>query len=48
MNMADTYLKIVDVNKCPCIYGVKPKTMIYAIVTDEKKGYPNVILVPIV
>jgi KaiC/GvpD/RAD55 family RecA-like ATPase len=48
MNMADTYLKIVDVNKCPCIYGIKPKTMLYAIVTDEKKGYPNVILVPIV
>ncbi|UCE37066.1 MAG: hypothetical protein JSW00_16490 [Thermoplasmata archaeon] len=48
MNMADTYLKIVDINKSPCIYGVKPKTMIYAIVTDEKKGYPHVRLVPIV
>ena len=47
-NMADTYLKIVDINKCPCIYGIKPKTMIYAIVTDEKKGYPHVKLVPIV
>ncbi len=47
-NMADTYLKIVDINKCPCIYGIKPKTMIYAIITDEKKGYPHVRLVPIV
>jgi KaiC/GvpD/RAD55 family RecA-like ATPase len=48
MNMADTYLKIVDINKCPCIYGIKPKTLIYAIVTDEKKGYPHVKLCPIV
>jgi len=48
MNMADTYFKIVDINKYPCIYGIKPKTMIYAIVTDEKKGFPNVTLVPIV
>lgn len=48
MNMADTYLKIVDINKCPCIYGVKPKTMIYAIVTHEEKGYPHVKLCPIV
>ena len=48
MNMADTYLKIVDINKCPCIYGIKPKTMIYAIVTDKNKGYPHIRLVPIV
>jgi KaiC/GvpD/RAD55 family RecA-like ATPase len=48
MNMADTYLKIVDINKCPCIYGIKPKTMIYAIVTHEEKGYPHVKLCPIV
>ncbi|MEE9150934.1 MAG: gas vesicle protein GvpD P-loop domain-containing protein [Thermoplasmata archaeon] len=48
MNMADTYLRIVDIDKCPCIYGVKPKTMIYAIVTDKNRGYPNIRLVPIV
>lgn len=48
MNMADTYLKIVDIHKCPCVYGIKPKTMIYAIVTDERKGYPHVKLIPIV
>jgi KaiC/GvpD/RAD55 family RecA-like ATPase len=48
MNMADTYMKIVDINKCPCIYGIKPKTMIYAIVNDPKTGFPNVNLVPIV
>jgi KaiC/GvpD/RAD55 family RecA-like ATPase len=47
-NMADTYMKIVDINKCPCIYGIKPKTMIFAIVTDPKRGFPHVNLVPIV
>jgi len=48
MNMADTYFKIIDVNKCPVIYGVKPKTVMYAIVLDEEKGCPNVKLTPIV
>lgn len=48
MNMADTYMKIVDINKCPCIYGIKPKTMIFAIVTDLKRGYPHINLMPIV
>jgi KaiC/GvpD/RAD55 family RecA-like ATPase len=48
MNMADTYLKILDIDKCPCIYGIKPKTMIYAIATDKDMGYPHVRLVPIV
>ena len=48
MNMADTYIKIVDINRCPCIYGIKPKTMVYAIVTDVNKGFPHVNLVPIV
>ena len=48
MNMADTYLKIVDINKCPCIWGIKPKTMIFAIINDKNKGYPHIRLVPIV
>jgi len=47
-NMADTYFKIVDINKCPCIYGVKPKTIIYAIMTEEERGSPYVNLEPIV
>jgi len=42
MNMADTYFKIIDINKSCCIYGIKPHTMIYVITPDEKKGYPNV------
>ncbi len=48
MNMADTYLKITDINKCPCIYGIKPKTIIYGIVADEEKGAPHIKLIPIV
>jgi KaiC/GvpD/RAD55 family RecA-like ATPase len=48
MNMADTYIKIIDVDKCPCLYGIKPKTCIFAIVPDDKKGWPHVNLVPVV
>ncbi len=48
MNMADTYFRIMDIDRTPCIYGIKPKTGIYAIVEDEEKGAPSVRLVPIV
>jgi KaiC/GvpD/RAD55 family RecA-like ATPase len=48
MNMADTYFKIIDLNRYPCIYGIKPKTHIFAIVPDESKGFPYIDLVPIV
>jgi KaiC/GvpD/RAD55 family RecA-like ATPase len=47
MNMSDTYLKIIDIDKCPCIYGVKPKTVVYAI-TPHEKGVPYIKLTPIV
>jgi hypothetical protein len=46
--MADTYLKISTIDRCPCIYGIEPKTMIYGIVNDEEKGPPHIRLVPIV
>jgi hypothetical protein len=48
MNMADTFIKVGSIDKRPCIYGVKPKTIIHAIVTDEERGSPYVKLVPIV
>ncbi len=48
MNMADTFIKITSIDKRPCVYGVKPKTIIHAIVTDGDKGAPYVKLVPIV
>ncbi len=47
-NMADNYFVIVSINKTPCIYGIKPKTGLYAIVTDEEKGSPYIRLDPIV
>jgi KaiC/GvpD/RAD55 family RecA-like ATPase len=48
MNMADTYLKISSINRCPCLYGIKPKTMIFGIVNDAELGPPHIRLVPIV
>ena len=48
MNMADTYFKILDINKSCCIYGIKPHTIIYVITPDEEKGYPNVKFTPVV
>lgn len=47
-NMADTYFKIISIDRCPCIYGVKPKTMIYGIVNDLDRGTPSVSLIPII
>jgi KaiC/GvpD/RAD55 family RecA-like ATPase len=47
-NMADTYFKIISIDRCPCIYGIKPKTIIYGIVNDLERGSPGVRLVPIV
>jgi hypothetical protein len=47
MNMADSYFRILDIDRTPCIYGIKPKTGIYAIVEDEEMGAPHVKLIPI-
>ncbi len=46
-NMADNYFVITSINNTPCIYGIKPKTGLYAIITDPKKGAPYTSLVPI-
>ncbi len=48
MNMSDTYMKIIDIDKVPCIYGIKPKTGIYALVEDRELGAPHVELIPII
>ncbi|MGM0404822.1 MAG: gas vesicle protein GvpD P-loop domain-containing protein [Thermoplasmatota archaeon] len=45
-NMADNYFVIASINKTPCIYGIKPKTGLYAIVSEEKR-IPHIDLVPI-
>ena len=47
-NMADTYLKILDIAKCCCIYGLKPQTPLYVITPDDKLNYPSVRLTPLV
>ncbi len=47
-NMADTYLKIIDIERCACIYGVKPQTPIYAIIPDESMKIPGIKLTPLV
>ncbi|MEW5760165.1 MAG: gas vesicle protein GvpD P-loop domain-containing protein [Candidatus Thermoplasmatota archaeon] len=48
MNMADTYLKIMDIDKSCCICGVKPHTIIYVITPDKEKGLPYISLTPVV
>ena len=48
MNMADNYFVLLSINKTPCIYGVKPKTGLYAIATDSEKGSPYIQLKQIV
>jgi len=48
MNMADTYLKIADIDNSCCIYGVNPHTIVYAITPDREKGLPHVRLNPVV
>ncbi|MFW6040462.1 MAG: gas vesicle protein GvpD P-loop domain-containing protein [Thermoplasmatota archaeon] len=47
-NIADNYFVIASINKTPCIYGIKPKTGMYAITKNEKRGDPHIKLVPIV
>ncbi len=47
-NMADNYFVLLSIDKTPCIYGVKPKTGLYAIVTDQEKGSPYIKLKQIV
>jgi len=48
MNMADTYLKIADIDNTCCIFGVNPHTIVYAITPDREKGLPHVRLNPVV
>jgi len=47
-NMADTYLRILDITKSCCIYGLKPQTPLYVITPDEKRQYPSIKLTPLV
>jgi len=48
LNMMDTYFRIINIDNAPCIYGIRPRTTIYAISTDPAKGAPHAVLTPVV
>ncbi|HEV8050359.1 MAG TPA: gas vesicle protein GvpD P-loop domain-containing protein [Thermoplasmata archaeon] len=48
LNMMDTYFRIINIDNAPCIYGIRPRTTIYAISPDPEKGAPHAKLTPIV
>jgi gas vesicle operon resressor len=48
LNMMDTYFRIVNIDNAPCIYGIRPRTTIYAISPDPAKGAPHAVLTPVV
>ena len=48
INMMDTYFRVVKIDNSPCIYGIRPRTMIYSISIDSRKGVPYTTLTPIV
>ncbi len=48
LNMMDTYFRIINIDSAPCIYGIRPRTTIYAISPDPEKGAPHATLTPIV
>ncbi|MGA8302096.1 MAG: gas vesicle protein GvpD P-loop domain-containing protein [Thermoplasmata archaeon] len=48
LNMMDTYFRIINVDNAPCIYGIRPRTTIYAISPDPEKGAPHATLTPVV
>ncbi len=47
LNMADTYLRVVNIHRACCIYGVKPQTSLHVVHPDPERGYPHVSLTPI-
>ena len=48
LNMVDTYFRIINIDNAPCLYGIRPRTLIYAISQDPEKGGPHATLTPIV
>jgi KaiC/GvpD/RAD55 family RecA-like ATPase len=48
LNMVDTYFRIINIDNAPCLYGIRPRTQIYAISSDPEKGAPHATLTPIV
>ena len=48
VNMMDTYFRVVSIDNTPCLYGVRPRTMLYALAVDPEAGAPHVRLIPLV
>ncbi|HEV2315972.1 MAG TPA: gas vesicle protein GvpD P-loop domain-containing protein [Thermoplasmata archaeon] len=48
LNMMDTYFRIINIDNAPCVYGIRPRTRIYAMSVDPDKGQPHTRLTPIV
>ncbi len=48
LNMMDTYFRIINIDNAPCVYGIRPRTTIYAISPDPEKGSPHATLTPVV
>jgi KaiC/GvpD/RAD55 family RecA-like ATPase len=48
LNMMDTYFRIVNIDSAPCVYGIRPRTRLYAMSPDPEKGSPYTRLTPIV
>jgi KaiC/GvpD/RAD55 family RecA-like ATPase len=48
LNMMDSYFRIINIDSATCIYGIRPRTTIYAISPDPEKGAPHATLIPIV
>ncbi|MEM3507180.1 MAG: hypothetical protein QW589_08675 [Candidatus Bathyarchaeia archaeon] len=46
--IADVYLRLIREHGCLLVYGVKPRTSLYAVEIDTSKGYPLSKLTPIV
>ena len=48
LNMMDTYFRVINIDNAPCIYGIRPRTTLYAISPVPEKGAPHAILTPVV
>jgi len=46
--MVETHLRLLREHGCLLIYGIKPRTSLYAVEMDISKGYPLPRLTPIV
>ena len=48
INMANTYLKLVSLDRTILLYGIKPETELYNVDIDISRGYPELRLTPYV